>query len=95
MEEFEITSDFQVSQMDISNTLRGMEVWVWDNLMCYHIKINGGGVWDDFRFSSITNGHKQYPKRYGGMGEAKGEIMYHFRSYVDFEGSKEIWKAKN
>lgn len=27
MEEFEMTSDFQVSQMDISNTLRGMEVW--------------------------------------------------------------------
>ena len=29
------------------------------------------------------------------MGEAKGEIMYHFRSYIDFEGSKGIWKAKN
>lgn len=27
MEEFEMTSDFQVSLMDISNTLRGMEVW--------------------------------------------------------------------
>lgn len=29
------------------------------------------------------------------MSEAKGEIMYHFRSCVDFEGSKEIRKAKN
>lgn len=29
------------------------------------------------------------------MREAKGEIMHHFRSCVDLEGSKEIWKAKN
>lgn len=29
------------------------------------------------------------------MGDAKGEILHHFRLYVDFDRCKKIWKAKD